>query len=312
MKTTIQAGIALAALGAAAGLAGQAFAADLGGSIKDGGYVAPMPEIVRGGAGPCYYRADIGYSFAQSPEITWPVSNDTITVQNDGSGGWHEVSRTSTFLTDQVTNTSRENGIFGEFGMGCGSGSRGLRAEVMFGFRGDRNVDGEPGNYTIDYVELPSNPPVTPPVDPVDPIDDPLHTSVRSYTMMLNVYKDLGKYGNITPYVGAGIGAAYHMVGETYFTGNYNLPNRIEGDNDLSFAWALMAGVGYQVSDRAIVDFGYRYIDMGEANSGRVDSAGAVNPRVQIDDLTAHEVKVGLRYHFGGNDCCAAEYVPMK
>ncbi|MEQ1719159.1 MAG: outer membrane beta-barrel protein [Hyphomicrobium sp.] len=309
MKTKIQAGIALAAIGAVAALSGQALAADLGGSMKDGGgYVAPMPEIIRGGAGPCYYRADVGYSFAQSPEITWPVNNDTYTVDANNN----VVGHASTFVTDQVTNTSRENGVFGEFGMGCGSGSRGLRGEVMFGFRGDRKVDGEPGIYSITYVPAdPTNPPNNPDPD-VPAVDDPLHSSIRSYTMMMNVYKDLGKYGNITPYVGAGVGAAYHMVGETYFTGNYDLPNRIEGDNDLSFAWSLMAGVGYQVSDRAILDFGYRYIDMGEAGSGRVDNAGAVNPRVQFDDLTAHEIKVGLRYHFGGNDCCAAEYVPMK
>jgi hypothetical protein len=29
-----------------------------------------------------------------------------------------------------------------------------------------------------------------------------------------------------------------------------------------------------------------------------------------VDDLTAHEFKVGLRYHFGGSDCC--QHAPMK
>ena len=73
-----------------------------------------------------------------------------------------------------------------------------------------------------------------------------------------------------------------------------------------------MAGIGYQISDRAIIDVGYRYLDLGDANSERVDSAGFVNPRVNVDDITSHEIKIGLRYHFGSSDCCAAQYVPMK
>jgi opacity protein-like surface antigen len=67
-----------------------------------------------------------------------------------------------------------------------------------------------------------------------------------------------------------------------------------------------MAGVGYQISDKAILDVGYRYIDMGKISSQRSDTAGFVNPAVKIDDIAAHEVKIGLRYHFGGADCCAA------
>ncbi len=311
MKSTLKAGIALAALSAAVAIAGSASAADLGGSMKDG-YIQPMPEVVRGPSGPCYFRADVGYSWSQDPELTWPVNNQTISVLDDGFGNYNEVSRTSTFVGDSVANASRENSAFGEVGMGCGSGPRGLRGEVMFGFHGDRKIDGEPNPFSIDYVDVTPVPVNPPPVD-VPVVDDPLHTSVQSYTMMFNAYKDLGQFGRITPYAGAGIGVAYHIVDETFFTGNPNLTNRIEGDRDLSFAWALMAGVGYQVSDRATIDFGYRYLDLGSVETGRVDNAGFVNPAVQIDDITSHEIKVGLRYSFGGgSDCCAAQYAPLK
>jgi opacity protein-like surface antigen len=75
-----------------------------------------------------------------------------------------------------------------------------------------------------------------------------------------------------------------------------------------------MAGIGWQVTDRAVLDLGYRYMNYGKANSGVIDSAGFVNPMVRIDDLSAHEVRVGLRYHFGSsNACCdAPAYQPMK
>ena len=313
MTFVIKAGIASAALTLAAGVAitTPAAAADLGygrGSIKDG-YVAPMPEVHRGAAGPCYVRADIGYSLSGDPDAKWPVNNGTwVDANADLIVDANEV--TSTFVSDAVSGASIENTWLAEAGIGCGSGSRGFRAEAVLGYRGDRKFDGQPAFYDpgpaigTDFNPAPYVPEV---------YDDPMHTSLRTYTMMLNVYKDLGSFGPLTPYVGAGIGAAYHMMKEIYFTDNPNLTNRIEGNNDLSFAWALMAGVGYQVSDRAILDFGYRYIDLGKATSGRVDNAGFVNPRVNIDDITAHEFKVGLRYHFGQSDCCGAPaYAPMK
>jgi len=310
MNSRRLAGRTLAALALAGGSAGSVQAADLGGSVKDGGgYVTPMPEIIRGSAGPCYVRADVGYSWANSPDIKWPVNSDVISGHFDANNKFVETGRTSTFVTDDVAAASRDSGAFGEVGAGCGSGSRGMRAELMFGYHGNRKIEGEPGTYSITYVNdgLGAPPPTN-----VPSVVDPLHTSIRSYTMMFNVYRDLGQFGRFTPYIGAGAGVAYHMVDDVYFTGNYNLPARIHGDNDISFAWSVMAGVGMQVSDRAIVDVGYRYLDMGKAGSERSDTAGFVNPRVRIDDLTAHEIKIGLRYHFGGGDCCAQDYAPMK
>ena len=74
-----------------------------------------------------------------------------------------------------------------------------------------------------------------------------------------------------------------------------------------------MAGIGWQLTDRAILDLGYRYMDYGKAQSGKVDSSGfANNPRVFIDDMRAHEFKVGLRYHFGNGEVAQSAYQPMK
>jgi opacity protein-like surface antigen len=232
-------------------------------------------------AGPCYFRADLGYSWSSDPDVRWPV---TVPAGFPNAGS---------FVTDRVTNVSMESTWLAEGGFGCGTGSRGFRGELMLGYRGDRKIDGEPGPW---FGPLPPNPPTA----------DPLHTSVTSYTMMFNAYHDLGNFHGFVPYVGAGIGVAYHMVDEVYFTGNPALVNRIAGDRDLAFAWSLMAGVGYQITNRAILDFGYRYIDLGKATSERHDNAGFVNPRVVIRDMEAHEFKIGLRYHLGAAaPCCA-------
>ncbi len=304
MKTLLKAGVASSVLALALTVtASDAFAADLG-SIKDG--YSAAPAYMAPAAGPCYFRGDVGYSISQDPSVTWPVNNgvwDDVNGDNIVDDG--EII--STFVTDQVTSVNMENTWLAEGGIGCGSGSRGFRSEIMLGYRGDRKLDGEPGIYDPGPpIDTDYN--VEPPY-PGAPIDDPLHTSIQTYTLMLNVYHDFGNFNRFVPYVGAGIGMAVHDVDEVYFTGNPNLVNRIEGNRDVSFAWSVMAGAGYQISDRAILDVGYRYIDMGSVTSGRVDSAGFVNPAVQIDDIDAHELKVGLRYHFGGSD---AGYAPFK
>lgn len=270
MKTTLKAGLATAALAVACWTT-PALSADLGpGSIKDGPAYAPAYAPVA--AGPCYFRSDVGYSWSNGPTADY-VGNA---------------------VSPTVRGADLENGFLFEGGLGCGSGSRGFRGELMLGIREQRKFNGD-----VDIVLGGL------------PVDPPIHTTVKSYTMMFNAYYDLGKIGGMVPYVGAGLGWAYHRMGEVHIEHALS-PNPQYGEDKLSFAWALMAGVGYQISDRAILDVGYRYIDMGSARSSHGDTQLAWNPRLEIDDMTAHEFKVGLRYHFGGGCCDAPAYAPMK
>lgn len=247
-----------------------AMAADLnyGGSMKDGYAAAPYsaPSI----AGPCYIRGDVGYSWNS-------VGSGTYV----GNG-----------VDPNVRGASLEGGALWEAGIGCGSGSRGLRGEVAVGFRSGRDFAGD-----VDIV-----------IGGV-PLDPPIKTQIDSYTVMVNGYYDLGNYRGFVPYVGAGVGLALHDMG--YVTIDHPAsPNPQHGDTKVDFAWALMAGVGYQVTSNAILDIGYRYIDMGSAHSSTQDVANFNNPKLVVDDMTAHEFKVGLRYHFGSSSTAA--YAPMK
>ena len=266
MTTMLKLGNALTALAAGAAAvigAQQSQAADLyegRGSLKD------TPVLMHAPAGPCYLRSDVGYSFSGTPSVTWPVTN----AQGDLIGA-------------KVTDIRVQDTYVLEGGIGCASA--GWRGEVVFGYRGNRHIDGVPPTWT-----------------PGPNVQDPLHARLTSYTAMINGYRDLATWGNFTPYVGAGMGVAYHMLDNVTFTQNPFLLNEIEGSRDLSFAWQLMAGIDYRLSDRATLDLGYRYVDLGKATSGRADTAGFVNPRVVFDDLTSHEIKIGLRYQFGGDD----------
>lgn len=248
----LKAGLSALAAGLAVILATQVSAADLPGSFRDPySFREPYSSTLLKGpsAGPCYIRADAGYSLASDADI---------------------VSLDNTWLVD--------------VGGGCGSGSRGPRADVTFGFHGEQDASG---------------------IDPS--FNTALDTSVTSYTLMFNAYYDFGEFHGFVPYLGAGLGGAYNMVDEVTLAGS---PNPIQDNDEWSLAWSLMAGFAYQVSDRAILDFGYRYINMGEARSGRIDTTGTVVPQLVMDDLSAHEFKVGIRYHFGGSRCC--EYTKLK
>jgi opacity protein-like surface antigen len=261
-------GLAAAAVTAAACLTSSALADGMRGSVKD------VPVVTT--PGHCYLRADVGYSWSRDPDVRW-----TVTDPNPGPTQWQ-------FVTDRVTGVNIDNSWFGEVGAGCGSGPRGIRGELMYGYHGKRNVSGEPGPWTV------------------PPGVDPLHTAVTTHTLMFNGYYDLGSwYDRFIPYVGAGVGVARNATDDVYFTGNPALVNRIQGEDKWSLAWSLMAGVGVQLTERAVLDFGYRYLDMGKAESGHYDNAGFWNPKVRLDDVTAHEFKIGLRYSFGGGaPCC--------
>ncbi len=276
MSFSLKAGLASAALAVAACVAPVA-AADLGGYPRGGSIKDTyVPEMPAiATAGPCYFRTDTGYSWSSAPNGEY-VGNGT---------------------DPHVYNANLKNTTLLEAGLGCGQGSRGFRAEMMAGIRNSRTFTGDV-NIVVNN----------------QPVDPPIETRVQTYSMMFNTYYDFGKHAGFVPYVGAGIGFAYHKMGDVTIT-DPNSPAVQFGDEQLSFAWALMAGVGYQLSERMILDVGYRYIDMGLARSSHGDNTFAFwNPRLELDDLRAHEFKLGLRYHFGGGDCCqhAAMYAPMK
>jgi opacity protein-like surface antigen len=302
MKMINVAGLIAAAVAVAA-IGSPVNAADLGnmggGSIKDGGYEAPM---MRSPVSPCYVRGDVGYSASRKPDASWPVTNETRDYANPSASPSGYTS-TYAYAGDTVTDSKLDKAFFGGVGLGCGSGSRGIRGEVMLNHTASRNFQGTPLNYTITNINAGAPPSET--------FVDPMHTSIKSTTLMFNAYKDLGSFGGITPYLGAGVGVSYNKMDEVSFTDNPYLTQRIQGASRASLAWSLMAGIGYQLNERAILDVGYRYMDYGKAISGVIDSANSIYPAARINDITAHEFKVGLRYHFGATDA-APGYQAMK
>lgn len=117
---------------------------------------------------------------------------------------------------------------------------------------------------------------------------------------LANAYVDLGTWAGITPYVGAGIGTSRNTISGfsdyNQFTGTYAVA---QSHSQWELAWAIHAGVGIDLAPGVSFDIGYRYVDLGDAQSGDIVAIGAPNTvynPMLFNGLTSHDVYLGLRY----------------
>jgi opacity protein-like surface antigen len=156
--------------------------------------------------------------------------------------------------------------------------------------------------------------------------------SLQKNLFLLNGYVDLGTWAGITPYVGAGAGAAYITANQSAnfynvsdgspYAATLTLPNNLPlpityynpatglalnpqphyntgpqnwnysySTSKWNFAFALMAGVSYDLTSNAKLDIGYRYVNFGSF-SGITSLSGALFS----NQTTTQEVRVGIRY----------------
>ena len=118
---------------------------------------------------------------------------------------------------------------------------------------------------------------------------------VSTLGLMANGWYDIDTGTQWVPYIGGGLGAARAEFGlgatgtitdlddseETTYDGS------ITTSKDWVFAYQIGAGVGYRVSDAAVVQLGYRFLGTSEG-----DFRGT-KARMQI-----HRVSVGVRHRF--------------
>jgi opacity protein-like surface antigen len=132
------------------------------------------------------------------------------------------------------------------------------------------------------------------------------YTAKKSEWLFLaNLYADLGNFNGIVPYVGAGIGASRNSIHSFRDAGisPAGTPTLAYADADSKWdlAWALHAGVGYEVTDQLTVDFGYSYVHLGDGQSGDITTFDGTNNIVnpmEFRDISSHDFKVGVRYAF--------------
>ncbi len=111
---------------------------------------------------------------------------------------------------------------------------------------------------------------------------------LESYTLLANGYVDLGTWWGFTPYLGAGIGSAYLTM-----SGYETNPATVDANSTSrwNLAWAVHAGVSYNISHNTLLDLSYRHVDLGSITGG----PQSVNP-LTLKHLSGDEVRLGMRF----------------
>jgi opacity protein-like surface antigen len=235
-----------------------------GGGLKGGYDVPPPPPSDRG----LYFKAYVGQA-----------NTDVGSIWTPG----YETNTFSVFHNDIKSNAL--------YGLGIGyKRNRWLRFDLTGEYRGDSTFfaqDSYPagGGFTAGTNEYTAD--------------------VSSWLGLANAYWDIVTWCGFTPYVGAGIGFATISVNGLK---DVNVPQGtvFYGDDNTTtnFAWAIHAGLAYDVSPQLAIDLSYRYADLGNASSGVVTAYNGASSysEVAIRDITSNDVMLGVRYKLHRNE----------
>ena len=148
------------------------------------------------------------------------------------------------------------------FGLGIGyTINNWLRVDVTGEYRGKANF------HALDVGALPGG----------GFASDRYVGSKSEWLVLLNGYVDLGTWWNITPFIGAGVGMSRNTISNF---GDFSICINSSGlrqwgsdayansASKWNFAWALHAGLAYQIWRNATIELSYRYVDLGDARSG--------------------------------------------
>lgn len=131
------------------------------------------------------------------------------------------------------------------------------------------------------------------------------YTAKKSEWLYLaNIYADLGTWGGVTPFVGAGIGVArigIHSFRDMGTDGVNVTLGYAESDYKWNVAYALHAGLAYEVTKNFTVELAYRYVYLGNGQSGDIiayDGTNTIRNPMLFKDIDSHDLRLGIRYLF--------------
>jgi opacity protein-like surface antigen len=218
-------------------------------------------------------------------------------------GGWYlrgdigfsnqKVDRLNNAL-DATTTTSVQDLSFntaGIFGAGVGyQFNHWFRADITGEYRGNSDFSG------TDQITYPGGVGT-----------DVYHATKSEWVALANAYVDLGTWWCITPFVGAGVGAARVSIANFTDQGIANngggaLPGLALADNvaKWNLAWALHAGVAYKVNPNFTVELAYRYLNMGDGLTGDLrtfDGTNNVYNPMTFKNITSQDLMLGVRWN---------------
>lgn len=236
----------------------------------------PIVEHAPVQTGGWYIRGDVDYSWLKFKGATYTVVSPTYDCCGNLVGA------------RMVDGNALNGNLRSSFSLGAGVGyqiNSVLRTDLTFDYQFKSNFNGSTSGCggTCSSTD---------------------RSSVTAMSLLANAYADLGNFNGITPYVGAGIGGAklnWASLQNTGCTGAVCTTYTHNGADDYRFAYALMAGVSYDVTSNIAVDLGYRWMRVAGGNMFGGDNAagGPYTGNGQDKGIDFHSVKAGLRYKFG-------------
>lgn len=152
---------------------------------------------------------------------------------------------------------------------------------------------------------------------------------ISSMVGLVNGYVDMGTWYGITPYVGAGVGVARNtlfgltdeaQISYTSSTGDITsgpAGGYAKDSSKWNFAWALMAGLDFNVTQNLKLELGYRYLDLGKFGSGQMNCLNGTgggggfacteSPIASKNDMAFNDFRLGLRWMIGEEPAFAPE-----
>lgn len=93
-----------------------------------------------------------------------------------------------------------------------------------------------------------------------------LYQTFNMNTLMANVYYDFHTTTNITPYFGVGLGIAFTDTWLETSQGSFSTSQV----NFTNLAWSLGGGIGVILTETISLDFGYKFINLGEVETSTI------------------------------------------
>lgn len=127
----------------------------------------------------------------------------------------------------------------------------------------------------------------------------------ESTALMMNVYYDFNSGSRITPYIGFGFGSVHNTFGKgkgviapgAANPADVGSATTVAANDSWHVAGAFMTGFVMNLSERLKLDTGYRFMYLGAGQTGQTANAfGGTGGPIHVDNLHAHELRVGLRY----------------
>jgi opacity protein-like surface antigen len=140
-------------------------------------------------------------------------------------------------------------------------------------------------------------------------LPDDYTANKNEWLFLANAFVDLGTWWRVTPFVGAGVGGSLNTIsnfmdfGATQSGATILSTTYFNDHSQWNFAWALYAGLGYQVTPNFSVDLTYRYVNLGNASTGTPHAFdGTVLPGYSpfvFKDITSNDFMLGMRWMLG-------------